>query len=634
MFLDADDRLLPDALEAGLGCFEEHPECAFVYGHCNFMTFDGAPLETLEQPRVESGHYLALLRDCYIWTPATVMYRREVFDSVGGFDTSVSPSADYDLYLRIARDFPIHFYDKVVAEYRQHGANMGGNSALMLQASMIVVRSQWPHVMQRSNEYRVAYESGIRAVQDYYGVQLVHEVHEHLEAGEWLPMIRGVLALLRHAPQKLALVIQPFFAEHTELLRLIRWLQRKAAELRRILEEKTKLQHTHSLDTQKETMRRESAAPRQIFEEEDKRESRREDRFQANVLSGPETKAVDGLEILEASKVEVEPTLLWGHHIDQPKTATKTDGHRFRIAGWVLGRSSPAVAVELVHHDEVIRRLPMNDLRPDLAAAFPHIPEAEHAGFTTSASLVGMGELEVGVRAVLDDQRRVPIGIIRARAAWRSRNQYGRALILLYHRVTEVPSDPWALSVTPDHFAGHLEILREYTRPISLQQLSQGLREGDLPDCSVVVTFDDGYADNLLNAKPLLERYDVPATVFLATGLVEHWREPWWDELEQLLLQPGTLPEELRLSVNGSAYKWELGEIAHYPEDAFELYRSWKTWEDAPSTRHSLYRSLWDLLYAMPDDERRRVLDELLAWAGTEPVRRPTYRFLSLAGGV
>ncbi len=115
----------------------------------------------------------------------------------------------------------------------------------------------------------------------------------------------------------------------------------------------------------------------------------------------------------------------------------------------------------------------------------------------------------------------------------------GGLSILLYHRVTEVPSDPWALSVTPDHFAGHLEILREYTRPISLQQLSQGLREGNLPDCSVVVTFDDGYADNLLNAKPLLERYDVPATVFLATGLVEHWREPWWDELEQLLLQPG-----------------------------------------------------------------------------------------------
>jgi peptidoglycan/xylan/chitin deacetylase (PgdA/CDA1 family) len=91
------------------------------------------------------------------------------------------------------------------------------------------------------------------------------------------------------------------------------------------------------------------------------------------------------------------------------------------------------------------------------------------------------------------------------------------------------------------------------------------------------------------------------------------------------------LPEELQLRVNGDAYKWELGKIVHYTEDAFDRYRYWKTWEDAPSARHSLYRSLWELLYAMPDRERRRALDELLAWAGTEPVRRPTHRFLSLA---
>ena len=589
------------------------------------------------------------MRDCYIWAPATVMYRREVFDSFGGFDTSVSPSADYDLYLRIARDLPIHSHDKVVAEYRQHGANMGGNSALMLKASMIVVRSQWPHVMQRSSEYKEAYESGIRAVQEYYGAQLVHEVHEHLETGEWLPMLRGVLALLHHAPQKLASVIQPFFAKQTEHLRLMRrrveateTTQHEAAELRQVLEERTEFQqHAHSLATEKEAMMRDGAVPRQIFEEqaeqsdllstEGKRDSRREDGLQANLKYEPETRVVDGHKIVNVSKAEVDPTLLWGHHIDQPKVATTTDGHRFRIAGWALGRSSPAVAVELVHRGEVIRRVPMNDLRPDLSAAFPHIPDAEHGGFSTSASLVGMSELELGVRAVLEDQRRVPIGIIRARAARRSRTRSGEILILLYHRITESPSDPWALSVTPDHFARHLEILREHARPICLQHLSQGLRDGDLPDRSVAVTFDDGYADNLLNAKPLLERYEVPATVFLTTGLLDHGREPWWDELEQLLLQPGILPGELQLSVNGDAYEWALGEIAHYTEDAFDRYRYWKAWEDAPSARHSLYRSLWELLYTMPDHERRRVLDELLTWAGTEPVRRPTHRFLSLA---
>ncbi len=86
-------------------------------------------------------------------------------------------------------------------------------------------------------------------------------------------------------------------------------------------------------------------------------------------------------------------------------------------------------------------------------------------------------------------------------------------LILLYHRVTDVDSDPWSLCVTPDHFAEHLEVLRKYTHPMRLQQLAQGLYRRQRAGRPVAITFDDGYADNLQNAKPLLERYDIPATV-------------------------------------------------------------------------------------------------------------------------
>jgi peptidoglycan/xylan/chitin deacetylase (PgdA/CDA1 family) len=146
----------------------------------------------------------------------------------------------------------------------------------------------------------------------------------------------------------------------------------------------------------------------------------------------------------------------------------------------------------------------------------------------------------------------------------------------------------------------------------------------------VVVTFDDGYADNLHNAKPLLERHDVPATVFLTTGYIGHEREFWWDELEWLLLRPGVLPERLSLTIDGSAYRWELGEAARYDEDAARHHGRWRAWEEAPSPRHSLYNSMWELLRPMAEGERRTVLDELRRWAGTEPAGRPSRSLLSL----
>jgi peptidoglycan/xylan/chitin deacetylase (PgdA/CDA1 family) len=222
------------------------------------------------------------------------------------------------------------------------------------------------------------------------------------------------------------------------------------------------------------------------------------------------------------------------------------------------------------------------------------------------------------------------IGRLRQTAQWFKNRSGRRALILLYHRVADLRSDPWSLGVTPSHFAEHLEVLQRYAYPMELRQLSQGLLNGNLPDRSVLVTFDDGYADNLHNAKPVLERYNVPATFFLTTGYIGHEREFWWDELDRLLLQPGTLPETLCLSVNGSTYRWMLGKAAYYDEGSFRRYQRWRAWEDAPSSRHSLYASLYELLYPLMEGERRKVLNELLLWADAKPMVRPTHRSLSL----
>ncbi|MGH7771185.1 MAG: polysaccharide deacetylase family protein [Candidatus Binatia bacterium] len=204
------------------------------------------------------------------------------------------------------------------------------------------------------------------------------------------------------------------------------------------------------------------------------------------------------------------------------------------------------------------------------------------------------------------------------------------ALILLYHRVAELPLDPQLLCVTPRHFSEHLEVLRRYARPMRLQELTQALRDGNLPRQGVVVTLDDGYADNFHAAKPLLEHFDIPATVFIASGYLGRQCEFWWDELERLLLQPGTLPKKLCLSVNGNPYQWELGEASHYSEKAHRRHHGWNVLqEDTPSLRHHLYRSLYRMLLPLPEHKRRKVLNEVIAWAGAESMGRGMHRALS-----
>ena len=207
----------------------------------------------------------------------------------------------------------------------------------------------------------------------------------------------------------------------------------------------------------------------------------------------------------------------------------------------------------------------------------------------------------------------------------------GKVLILLYHRVASLKSDPWGLAVTPDRFAEHLEVLRQQARPMRLAELSEALRDGRLPGRSVVVTFDDGYFDNLHNAKPLLERHDVPATVFVAAGFVGFKREFWWDELGRLLLRPGLLPDTLSLSIEGKTYHWELGEAAEYTVEDFRSHRGWRAWNKSPTPRHSLYVSLCKLLRPIGEGERKSKLDELRGWVIAAPERSPNHRPMSPA---
>ena len=109
--------------------------------------------------------------------------------------------------------------------------------------------------------------------------------------------------------------------------------------------------------------------------------------------------------------------------------------------------------------------------------------------------------------------------------------QLDQILILMYHRIAEPELDPWRLCVSPENFEQHMELL---SHQYELLKLSEITTCKDLKN-KAFITFDDGYLDNLLLAKPILEKYDAPATVFVTTGYIGGRSEFWWDELEQLV---------------------------------------------------------------------------------------------------
>lgn len=199
VFLDADDRLLPGALAAGLNCFQEHPECAFVSGHFRYITAEGTFLHEYPQMYVENNHYRAFLQGNYIGMHAAVMYRRSALEETGGFDANLRACEDYDLYLRIARNHPVCCHRAVITEYRQHNTNMSGDFELMLKTVLAVLQSQKKYVKLEKNLSR-AFRTGIRNWTAYYGKRLGKQLLYFCKKGDMRRAGSGLLTLVSYAP--------------------------------------------------------------------------------------------------------------------------------------------------------------------------------------------------------------------------------------------------------------------------------------------------------------------------------------------------------------------------------------------------------------------------------------------------
>ena len=177
-------------------------------------------------------------------------------------------------------------------------------------------------------------------------------------------------------------------------------------------------------------------------------------------------------------------------------------------------------------------------------------------------------------------------------------------IVLVYHRVATLSSDPEMLAVTPENFRGQMQYLKEN---VSLVRLEEDWTKASKP--AVAITFDDGYADNALAALPVLEEVGVPATFFISTGTIGTTQEFWWHELERLILGRERLPSGFVLK-NGS------------------FARTWPT-VTGPE-RREFYNEMVQLMNSADPGRRNIWMDQLRNWAQGEEKIDGTHRLMTV----
>jgi glycosyltransferase involved in cell wall biosynthesis len=196
VFLDADDELLPDAVEIGMAALRRHPEAAAAAGRAAPIDANGRPLpaEWPSPDADDAARYGELFAGNFIWTPGAAILRRALVLRAGGFASRWSGAADYALYLRLAAEWPIHWHGRPVVRYRQHPDAMSRDEAAMLRHTLAVMRDERARL--RSPRDRYAWRTGVARWREWYGQRLLERCADDFRRGAWASVVARSLDLL------------------------------------------------------------------------------------------------------------------------------------------------------------------------------------------------------------------------------------------------------------------------------------------------------------------------------------------------------------------------------------------------------------------------------------------------------
>jgi len=193
-FLDADDWLLPNAIEDNLHALLADAEAVFAYGMYEMVDWAGNLLYANKMV-FDSDHYRHLLWANVVGNPSTVMYRRSILEK-HLFNTSpeVKGCEDYDHYFTIAREHKVISHPGHVAVYRKHDSNMSNNVPMMLR-SIRNVHNRQKKLLRNKTEQETWYAGSQYLVHHYVSELVSQRIAKGLRT---IPPFRELLVMARY----------------------------------------------------------------------------------------------------------------------------------------------------------------------------------------------------------------------------------------------------------------------------------------------------------------------------------------------------------------------------------------------------------------------------------------------------
>jgi glycosyltransferase involved in cell wall biosynthesis len=197
IFLDADDRLTCDSVQAHLHCLAAHPGVGFVVGEIEWIDKKGSCIGTGKWELLKQNHYEELLKVNHVANTIAVMFRRSVLEHVGGFSSFFSPAEDYEILLRAGRSFPSAHHSAVVAQYRRHSTNTSRKGAVMLRATHRVMLAE-RYLVKGNRRLEAALREGHHHWRDFYGAVTIKEIWADLRRRDLAHAVQAFAALIRY----------------------------------------------------------------------------------------------------------------------------------------------------------------------------------------------------------------------------------------------------------------------------------------------------------------------------------------------------------------------------------------------------------------------------------------------------